>query len=412
MGKNPGAANPSRRQRRVEPQLRYAHPFFTSTPPAARPPSPRAGGATRMSDWASNQVGPIPPPVRSTTFSLADIIGTAGSDEIARAGTIRLHAVGDTGRTKGGTEPQDIAADMALDYHPDAGGRSPAFFLHLGDVIYDQNKDNAYRDQFYRPYKNYPGKIVAIAGNHDGETFPSTDPVPLRAFLANFCAPSATVPPIAKSVGIFRETIVEPGVYWLLDAPFVQILALYSNIVDGPGYLFGSSSKGGQDNTQIDWLNETALAIAKSRRGSATRKALIVAVHHPPFSSGGHDGSPEVLAALDKAFMAADIQPDAVLSGHAHNYQRYTRQVISGGKPKDIPFLVAGCGGHNDLPVPAAEKQQIGDHVYEKSLRGYGYLTVSVSAQRLQIDMWQVPSASDNIPFDTVAVDLQTGRLV
>src|SRR5206468_2051249 len=112
------------------------------------------------------------------------IIGAAGTEEIETLGAIRFHAVGDTGRTKSGNQQEDVADDMTLDFHPDGGGQNPAFFLNLGDVIYDTNKDNSYRDQFYRPYKNYPGKIIAIGGNHDGEIYPGTDPVPLRAFLA------------------------------------------------------------------------------------------------------------------------------------------------------------------------------------------------------------------------------------
>ena len=56
-------------------------------------------------------------------------------------------------------------------------------------VIYGPGKDNAYRGEFYEPYVHYPGKIIAIPGNHDGEVFPKTDPKTLEAFQANFCAP-------------------------------------------------------------------------------------------------------------------------------------------------------------------------------------------------------------------------------
>jgi hypothetical protein len=385
-------------------QLRYAHPFFTSTPPALRSVSVRTQTA-RMSQWTAGQVGPIPPPRQPNTIALADIIGAAGVEEIQNAGAIRFHAVGDTGRDKGGSEQHDVAMEMTNDYHPDAGGNNPAFFLHLGDAIYGTHKDLLYRDQYYSPYKNYPGKIIAIAGNHDGETFPGTDPKPCGAFLANFCVTAAGVPPIAQGVGIFRETMTEPGVYWLLDAPFAQIVGLYSNVVDGPGYLTGAAN----DHSQITWLNATLATLATQRRQN--RKALIVAVHHPPFSAGGHSGSPEVLSVLDAACKQAGIMPDAVLSGHAHNYQRYTRRVNLTGRPVEIPFVVAGCGGHNDLPVPMATGQVDGDHTYEKALRGYGYVTVTVSPQRLTIDTTQV-TASGSAPFDTVSVDLTTSRLV
>ena len=387
--------------------LRFAHPFYTSTPPDQRAAQPAAGGATQMAQWIATQLGPIPKPGRDPAMTLDEIIGAAGVKEIEALGTIRFHAVGDTGRAAGENTPQDqVAADMALDYHPDAGGMNPAFFLHLGDVIYGPNKDAHYRNEFYTPYKGYPGKIVAVAGNHDGETFPKTDPVSLEAFLANFAAPDAVVPPIAAGAAIFRQTMTEPGVYWLLDAPFVQIIGLYSNIADGPGYLTGA----GGDTSQTKWLTQALKGVAASRKGGG-RKALIVAVHHPPYSNGGHAGSPEIITALDAAAGAAGVMPDLVLSGHSHNYQRHTRRLNFAGRPMEIPFVVAGCGGHNASAVGQAYGQVIGDETFDKSLHGYGYLLVTVTPATLKVDMWEVPSTA-NTPFDTVTVDLATNRLV
>jgi hypothetical protein len=69
---------------------------------------------------------------------------------------------------------------------------------------------------------------------------------------------------------------------------------------------------------------------------------VIIAVHHPPFTGGKeHGGSPLMLVDIDSACTAAGVWPHAVFSGHAHNYQRYTRTVNA----MQIPFLVAGCGG-------------------------------------------------------------------
>ncbi len=77
----------------------------------------------------------------------------------------------------------------------------------------------------------------------------------------------------------------------------------------------------------------------------------------------------------------------------------------------EIPFVVAGCGGHAATPVQEAYGQVIADTTYDKSFQGYGYLLVSVTPERLTIDMWTVPS-STNAPFDSVTVDLTTHRLV
>jgi hypothetical protein len=71
--------------------------------------------------------------------------------------------------------------------------------LHLGDVIYYDNTDKGYLEQFYVLYKRYPGKIIAIPGNHDSELFKfdgaSTGPTKtLAAFMKNFCQPVPAVP--------------------------------------------------------------------------------------------------------------------------------------------------------------------------------------------------------------------------
>jgi len=73
---------------------------------------------------------------------------------------------------------------------------------------------------------------------------------------------------------MFRETMTQPGVYWMLDAPFAQIIGLYSNIVEGPG------EGAGGDQQQITWLISTLKTIVASRK-SGGRKGLIIGVHHP-----------------------------------------------------------------------------------------------------------------------------------
>ena len=159
--------------------------------------------------------------------------------------------------------------------------------------------------------------------------------------------------------------------------PFLDVVALYSNIAVGPGSLIGENG----DRSQKDWLQTTLTTIAAERQAGA-RKALLFAVHHPPYSNGGHSGSPDMLADLDAACAAASVQPDAVISGHAHNYQRHTRRV----QGKKVPFVVAGCGGHNDSRVDPADGQLSGDHSFDKSFKGFGYLTVTATPRRLKID--------------------------
>jgi hypothetical protein len=275
-------------------------------------------------------------------------------------------------------------------------------FLHLGDVIYGHDKTQLYRDEFYRPYMKYPGKIIAIPGNHDGEVFSGTDPVSLKEFLNNFCAASAAVPKIAADVRIFRETMTQPGVYWMLSAPFVDVIGLYSNIAEGPGNLLGASG----DDQQVKWLSKTLASLKQS----ADNKALVIATHHPPYSSGGHSGSPEMLAQIDKACNDAGIVPHAMLAGHAHTYQRYTRTARIGGTPVQIPCLVAGCGGHAASAVTAASGQHMGETIFEKSLQGYGYLLVTANKTQVSIEMIETTNGAKK-SFDKVTVDISSHRV-
>lgn len=396
--------NTTRRKQSVQP-LRYAYRNFPNTTPV----TPAAHSSARAGRSGSSQApGTIPPVVGDGNMKLDDIIGTEGVKEITSVGAVRFHAVGDTSGNNGHTQAQEeVAKDMALDYHPTGSGHNPAFFLHLGDVMYGHSKDLNYRDGFYSVYSDYPGKIIAIPGNHDGEIFPGTDPVTLKAFQDNFCGKSPHVPDIASAVGIEREMIGQPGVYWLLDAPFVRIIGLYSNYDEYIGFIGGKDG----DATQIQWLGSTLKRIA----GNGEKKALIIVTHHPPYSAGGHSGSPGMLKDIDDACNSAGIMYDAFLSGHAHNYQRYTRRGTFNGKAREIPYIVAGGGGRGLQAVPDAYGQVEGQGdntpIFKSAMESYGYLLVTVTAFRLTIEMWPVPT-SNNQPSDTVSVDLQTNQLV
>ena len=61
-----------------------------------------------------------------------------------------------------------------------------------------------------------------------------------------------------------------------------------------------------------------------------------------------HGGCPDILNALDRAVAASGRLPDAIVSGHVHNYQRFSRKVNDPqtGKNRTIPYVVAGAGGY------------------------------------------------------------------
>jgi hypothetical protein len=386
---------------RDTPVSRYAHPHFDPSPVATRAAAtPVAGNA-----WHKEQLGPIPPPERAEGLKLADIVGEAGVAEIEKIGELRFHSVGDSG-VGHAEDAESVADEMAGDFKAGADALNPAFLLHLGDVVYGPDKGDHYGERFYRPYRKYPGKILAIPGNHDGEAKTAADQPSLSAFRANFCAATPAVPAQAAGSGIYRETMNLPGVYWWLDAPFVRIIALYSNRLEDQGFLEGRSD-GVVDDRQVTWLQTTLKQIAALQ--DKDKKALVIATHHPPYSMAGHPSSPEMAQTIDDACKAAKLWPDVFLSGHAHNYQLHVRRV---GDSR-IPYFVAGTGGMPPQRVsPATGRPTDGTNevTYEKAVASLGYLFVTASARQLKVEFWEHGDEHTN-PFNVVTIDLAAHTL-
>jgi len=379
---------------------RFAHPFYLPGPKTARHPF---HGHTNLTSWSKTQLGPLPPVKKNSTMTLADVIGAEGAQEIEQVAELRFHALGDSGVGQA-QEAESVSDEMATDYNPSAGGLNPAFLFHLGDVIYGPDKGAHYVDRFYNPYRHYPGKIIAIPGNHDGEERSAADSPSLKDFVANFCAPNAAVPPGASSAGIFRETMTQPGVYWMLDTSFARIIGLYSNRLENPGFLDGRTPAGQDDSSQLDWLAKTLAAIAKAK----DNKALVIATHHPPYSQSGHSGSTQMSQSIDAACSKAGVTPDLFLSGHAHNYQAYTRHLNG----KQVPYLVVGTGGMPPQPVAPANGAPAGgsEVTYDAAISSYGYLYVTISEKQLKTEFWQLGQQTK--AFHTVTVDLTTHTII
>ena len=267
----------------------------------------------------------FPPPKNNAPYhlDLADVISQDEIRSINENGSISFHAVGDTGGINNATYQQINVEAMETDFS-NPNKQQPTFFYHLGDVVYYAGEANHYYGQFYEPYQYYPKPIFAIPGNHDGLTLgdPSSS---LAAFIDNFCADE---PHVTKDAGsITRDAMTQPYVYWTLNAPFATIVGLYSNT---------DEFEGDFDQNQVKWLVNELKTAPKN-------KALIVAVHHPAYSGDSARGSSHKVAkTLDDAFEKAARRADLVLSGHVHNYQRFTR-VFDG---EQVPYIVAGAGGY------------------------------------------------------------------
>ena len=370
-------------------------------------------------------------------MSLADAIGPKGKDvlsAIEAAGQIVFHALGDTGNTKSAKDQDMVTDKLVSDFSETDPKGVPSFGYNLGDVVYSFGEAEYYYDQFYDPYRDYPAPIFAIAGNHDGMVAPNSNTPTLKAFLDNFCAYDQPFHRTPEAGGLARTAGKQPGVYYTLEAPFVRILGLYSNCLEDPGVI--SSQKGAYQtysylpDAQLDYL-EAALKRIKTEK---FKDAVIIAVHHPAYvavtpdeqgakAAGKHIGSPLMLADIDKQCEAAGVWPHAVLSGHAHNYQRFTR-TLNG---HEIPFIIAGNGGHAHarltkkgaptLRTPTVEpllsngKDSVVFENYDDG--GYGYLRIVTDKKQLRIEYHPASDGEESkTPDDFVTVDLGTRKLV
>jgi len=263
-------------------------------------------------------------------MDLAAILPAAAIKKIGDNKRLVFHTVGDTGGVNTTTYQQHVATYMELDCtanNDDAG--VPSFFYHLGDVVYYDGEIANYYWEFYEPYLHYPGPIVAIPGNHDGDVDPhdqyNQPSDSLKGFVRNFCSQAVVHLPEADDAP--RDAMTQPNVFWTLETPLATIVGLYTNVPEG-GRL-------GQD--QLSWF-EQELASAPADR------ALILALHHPIYSAyGHHPGSQYLKSTVEEAAKAAKRIPDLILTGHVHNYQRFTGNIA--GKP--VVTIVAGAGGYN-----------------------------------------------------------------
>jgi Calcineurin-like phosphoesterase/Iron/zinc purple acid phosphatase-like protein C len=392
----------------------FAQPQPTPDETSFKVPHPSDAGLYKKVN--SKLLQPIPAPrggAAEPILTLADVYGDQGpakTTAVQQAGQIVFHAVGDSGSVTGPNTPSEVADKMVADFIETDPADVPSFFFHLGDVVYSFGEAKYYYDQFYEPYREYPAPILAIPGNHDGVVYSGDTAPTLDAFLRNFC--SATPVNTPEAGGLLRTAMVEPGVYFTFDAPFVRILGLYSNVLEDPGVI---SSEGGTranvSDVQLTFL-KTALARCKSENYSG---AVIIAVHHPPFTGGtSHFPSPNLSADIDSSAEAAGFWPHAVFSGHAHNYQRFTRTVNG----MSIPYIVAGCGGYaisslqkdpsgNPIRTPYPVATDLTLESYDDT--DFGYLRIVVNAQTLTIEYHPASDGSTTkTPDDVVTVNLAT----
>jgi hypothetical protein len=356
----------------------------------------------------SNQpLRPIPAPTGPSPYhlSLDSILPAELMAQIRASGRIVFHIAGDTGGVRSPQPQQLVAMKMEEQFNLPNPADRPAFFYILGDVVYYYGELDQYYPQFYEPYSHYPAPIFAIPGNHDADVLRDSGPS-LAGFVENLCAAS---PYLTNQAGdVPRDAMTQPNVYWTLEAPFVTIVGLYTNVPEG----------GKVDDEQYAWfVNELATA--------PRDKALIVAAHHVPYSMDAHHGGSSYLKKLlEQAILTSGRLPDMVIGGHIHNYQRFTRRVDN----TEIPYVVVGCGGYwhlhymahmtdgKEIAVPyAVPHSDVTLESYQD--RRHGFVRLVVGARGMAGEYFTVPRPQESwrAPAergDAFAVDIVGRKMV
>jgi Icc-related predicted phosphoesterase len=365
-----------------------------------RPPLLAAENSIAMHSFTGSQTfQPLPAATGAYPYrlDLASVLGADAVEAMVKAGSMTFHVMGDTGGVAQ-PAPQQIVAQKL-----DADVPQPAFLYLLGDCIYYNGELSQYPQQFYEPYAHYPAPIFAVPGNHDGDPLPGASS--LDGFLANFCTASPQVPGQAQSTG--RTTMTEPNVYWTLNAPFITVIGMYTNVPQG----------GQLDDTQVTWLQSELAAAAQD-------SAVILAMHHPPVSSDSfHGGSAYMFNLIDEVRAGSGRTPDLVLAGHVHSYQRFTRTITQDGGNWQIPYIVAGSGGYWHLHTMAADAKaaalpwtlpghadiQLDAWVDDR----HGYMRATATPTQLTATFFTVPRPQESwgdapVPIDSFTLDRAT----
>jgi hypothetical protein len=230
--------------------------------------------------------------------------------------------------------------------------------LAVGDFGVGGETERATGEAMRRFEATHPAQLLATLGDNDYTRSPS-------AFRSNWTASfgwlgQAGVAP-AGSLGNHDveveggryefELLGMPRAFYRRSLPHVDVFVLNSNRVTA---------------TQTRWL--------RSRLAASTARWQVAVFHHPPFSCGGHAGNATVRRAWLPLFQRFDV--DLVLSGHAHNFQRFAAV-------KGVRYVVHGGGGATLYPLtrcPAWYPRRVAG----RAARGFLYLLADEQSLRVR----------------------------
>jgi|SRR6266545_1491259 len=229
------------------------------------------------------------------------------------------------------------------------------FMFIVSDVVYPAGGIDEYEDKFYRPYKDYPGPVYAVPGNHDWYD-------DLTGFMFTFCGLRRPPPKVAGPGPTWKrfarqilwrpapeghENVIErmqglrpeprqrrqqPGPYLAIEAGPVLLVGIDTGIT------------GGIDREQGEWLRRVSSASPKPKILLTGKPLYVNGQHHPGAVEGG--------GTVDDIVRAPAHNYIAAIGGDIHNYQRYP---VTLGDGRTIQYIVSGGGGafmHDTHKIP------------------------------------------------------------
>jgi hypothetical protein len=219
------------------------------------------------------------------------------------------------------------------------------FVLIASDVIYPAGDINEYDEKFYYAYKDFPGPVYAIPGNHDWYDG-------LQGFMHHFCGAKPELRPPARPVGATLRRLLrratwrnaskpdrarleamrkrraregqlsgQPGPYFAVDAGSLLIVGIDTGITNS------------LDEAQGRWLREMS-RIDKAKLLITGKPFYVNGEEHDTPIEGGGSVLPIV---NERAHRYA-----AVIGGDVHNFERYPIHLKDG---RVIQHLVNGAAG-------------------------------------------------------------------
>jgi hypothetical protein len=277
-----------------------------------------------------------------------------------------------------------------------ATSKDTAFTYIVSDVIYPAGDARDYFDKFFWPYRELPGPIYAIPGNHDwydglhgfmtllcGANPDLRPPAKLsknrwrRAFLdLSWREPSETLQEELEAMKKHRpEPSGQPASYFAIELKDLLLVGIDTGI------------QSGIDAEQGDWFRRIS-SVPKDKI-LLTGKPLVVDASRKTCPIAGQDGASVNAIADDPANRYI-----AVIGGDIHNFQRYPVELTDGRVIQHIVSGAAGAYTKATHRIPPASIESCG--CIEDGFRCYPRRGDSLAAYSMLLDQ--------RLPFD-VAID-------